>query len=302
MKKNRYIPFGYTMRNGKLVIEQNEANVIRNIYEDYVNGATLKEIAERLTRARVPYSEKMTDWGKARVARIIENTKYLGDSEYDKIVDDDLFNEAVSAKKARQTSLPGDLNPEISAVKNHVRCLECGYPMSRRFSKKCKTKVIWTCSNPECGKKVGIGDADLLEGIMRLMSRILKNDRLLDPVKNDGKNDGVRSRLQEDLESEIAEGITDEEKVARLIDAIAAESYSRLDPASAHAAEELKRKIRRIEIRDGFDPALFGELVLSVRLGDGDMAIITKNNIKIGGKDGSTEDTEKDGYGYPAEE
>lgn len=302
MKKNRYIPFGYTMRNGKLVIEQNEANVIRNIYEDYVNGATLKEIADRLTHAGVPYSEKRSDWGKARVARIIENTKYLGDSEYDKIVDDDLFNEAVSAKKTRQTSIPGDLNTEISTVKNHVRCLECGYPMSRRFSKKYKTKVIWTCLNPECGKKVGICDADLLEGIMRLMSRILKNDRLLDPVKNDGKNDETKSRLQEDLDSEISEGITDEEKVARLIDAIAAESYSRLDSASAHATEELKRKIRRVEIKGGFDPGLFGELVLSVRLGEGDIQIITKNNIKIGGKDGSKEDTEKDGYGYPAEE
>lgn len=302
MKKNRYIPFGYTMRNGKLVIEQNEANVIRNIYEDYVNGSTLKEIAERLTRAGVPYSEKMTDWGKARVARIIENTKYLGDSEYDKIVDDDLFNEAVSAKKARQISLPGNLNPEIAAVKSRVRCLECGYPMSRRSNKRNKTKVIWICSNPECGKKVGIGDADLLEGIMRLMSRILHNESLLDPAKEDGKNGGFRSRLQEDLESEIAEGITDEEKVARLIDAIAAESYSRLDPESEHAAEELKRRIRRVEIRDGFNPGLFSELVQSVRLGDGDIAIITKNNIKIGGKDGSTEDTEKDGYAYPAEE
>ena len=302
MKKNRYIPFGYTMRNGKLVIEQNEANVIRNIYEDYVNGSTLKEIAERLTRAGVPYSEKMTDWGKARVARIIENTKYLGDSEYDKIVDDDLFNEAVSAKKARQISLPGNLNPEIAAVKSRVRCLKCGYPMSRRSNKRNKTKVIWICSNPECGQKVGIGDADLLEGIMRLMSRILHNESLLDPAKEDGKNGGFRSRLQEDLESEIAEGITDEEKVARLIDAIAAESYSRLDPESEHAAEELKRRIRRVEIRDGFNPGLFSELVQSVRLGDGDIAIITKNNIKIGGKDGSTEDTEKDGYAYPAEE
>ena len=54
MKKNRYIPFGYTMRNGKLVIEPSEADVIRNIYEDYVNGATLRELAERLTSAGVP--------------------------------------------------------------------------------------------------------------------------------------------------------------------------------------------------------------------------------------------------------
>ena len=76
--KNRYIPYGYTIRNGKLVIEKGEAEIIRQIYEQYIAGASLKEIAEQLTKRQVPYSEKTADWGKARVARIIGNTKYLG--------------------------------------------------------------------------------------------------------------------------------------------------------------------------------------------------------------------------------
>ena len=302
MKKNRYIPFGYTMRNGKLVIEPSEADVIRNIYEDYVNGATLREIAERLTSAGVPYSEKMTDWGKARVARIIENTKYLGDSEYDKIVDDSLFSEAVAAKKARQISLPGDLGPEIAAVKNRVRCLACGYPMSRRSSKRYKTATVLTCTNPECGKKVGISAAYVLSSVMRIMARIKKNDALLDKkAPADGYKEEMTERIR-NFNDEVASGSASEERLMRLIGEIACEEYEKIDSSSEHASEELKRKIRRIVIRDTFSPELFDALVQSVRLGEGETEIITKNNIKIGGKDGSQEDTEKDGHRDTAEE
>ena len=49
MKKIRYLPFGYTIRNGHTVIEQQEADIVRNIFKAYIQGASLKEIAEDLT-------------------------------------------------------------------------------------------------------------------------------------------------------------------------------------------------------------------------------------------------------------
>lgn len=52
MKKIRYIPYGYTMRNGRTVISTEEAEVIRDIFKAYLNGASLKAIAEELTAAR----------------------------------------------------------------------------------------------------------------------------------------------------------------------------------------------------------------------------------------------------------
>ena len=42
MKKIRYIPYGYTMRNGRTVIAQDEAMVIREIFSAYINGASLQ--------------------------------------------------------------------------------------------------------------------------------------------------------------------------------------------------------------------------------------------------------------------
>ena len=39
MKKIRYLPFGYTIRNGHTVVEQQEADIVRNIFKAYIQGA-----------------------------------------------------------------------------------------------------------------------------------------------------------------------------------------------------------------------------------------------------------------------
>ena len=85
MKKSRFIPYGYTIRNGKTIIEHNEALIIRDIFNQYISGASLKDIAESLTERRIPYTEKKNVWNKARISRILENAKYMGDGEYDAI-------------------------------------------------------------------------------------------------------------------------------------------------------------------------------------------------------------------------
>ena len=103
MKKTRFIPYGYTVRNGRTVVEHTEADIIRQIFIDYINGASLKEIAEDLTTRRIPYMEKTSIWDKARIARIIDNIKYTGHDEYDPIIDEKIYEEAVNAKTLKTT-------------------------------------------------------------------------------------------------------------------------------------------------------------------------------------------------------
>lgn len=99
MKKIRYIPYGYTMRNGRTVIAQDEAVVIRGIFSAYINGASLQSIAELLTERKIPYSERTDVWDKARIARIIGNAKYIGDGEYDPIIEEEQYEEAAAVKQ-----------------------------------------------------------------------------------------------------------------------------------------------------------------------------------------------------------
>ena len=102
MKKTRYIPYGYTMQNGTTVVEHSEAEVIRRIFESYINGNSLKDIADELTRLKVPYTEKTSVWDKARISRILENAKYTGDEEFETIIDEDIYEEAAAVKSARR--------------------------------------------------------------------------------------------------------------------------------------------------------------------------------------------------------
>ena len=74
MKKNRFIPYGYTMRNGKMVIEKTEAEVIRRIFSAYIEGASLREIADFLTAQQVPYTEKRRNGSRAESAEFLKTS------------------------------------------------------------------------------------------------------------------------------------------------------------------------------------------------------------------------------------
>ena len=181
MKKTRFIPYGYTIREGRTVIEHTEAEIIREIFDEYIKGASLKDIAENLTQRRIPYTEKTDVWDKARIARIIDNAKYIGDEEYDPIIDEDTYEGAVSMKAARQRNTVQKECEGIALLRSRVKCEDCGSPMVRRICSKRHVKESWTCQNAECGKRLRISDGDLLQKITILMNRIIENSELLIP-------------------------------------------------------------------------------------------------------------------------
>lgn len=53
MLKNRSIPFGYCMVNGKYALNAPEAEAVRKIFADYIGGKSLKTIAAEM---QIPYN------------------------------------------------------------------------------------------------------------------------------------------------------------------------------------------------------------------------------------------------------
>ncbi len=100
MLKNRTIPFGYCMVNGKYAINIDEANAITEIFKQYLSGKSLKSIAENMT---VPYISGKPSWNKNMVCRVIENVHYLGDDRFPKIISQEDFLMAQRIKKSRCT-------------------------------------------------------------------------------------------------------------------------------------------------------------------------------------------------------
>ena len=55
MASNRKQPFGYKMEWGEIVIQEQEASVVRWIFQTYLAGASYNDLTEALEKGDVPY-------------------------------------------------------------------------------------------------------------------------------------------------------------------------------------------------------------------------------------------------------
>ena len=100
MLKNRNIPFGYCIVNGKYVLNAPEAEVVQKIFADYISGKSLKTIASEM---QIPYNNNKTVWNKNIVCRVLENRKYIGENGYPQIITVKDFEQAAHIKTERNT-------------------------------------------------------------------------------------------------------------------------------------------------------------------------------------------------------
>ena len=73
-------PFGYRLVNGKLVIEEQEAAIIRLIFQRYLNGHSMQDIAEEVTALGIPTRDHQDRWQRITIRYILQNERYAGDS------------------------------------------------------------------------------------------------------------------------------------------------------------------------------------------------------------------------------
>lgn len=100
MKKNRNIPFGYCMINGKYAVNTVEAVAVKNIFTEYSNGKSLNEIAAKMT---IPYHSSKPLWNKNMVKRVLENRRYIGECGYPQIIESQIFNDVQNIKSRKNT-------------------------------------------------------------------------------------------------------------------------------------------------------------------------------------------------------
>ncbi|NMP37227.1 MAG: hypothetical protein GX051_03760 [Clostridiales bacterium] len=283
MIKTRTIPYGYTIRNGKTIIEHSEAEIIRSIFEEYIAGASLKEIAEDLTSRKVPYTERTDVWGKARVARIIENAKYVGNSEYDPIIEEDLYRTAGDCKIARNKNQQGRVSAEIGLVRNRIKCGKCGSSMIRTINNQCRIRESWTCTNPACKYTLRISDNSLLEKLTILINRIIKNSKLMLPQsKADNPDNPTVFKLRNEMKSELEKQNPNEQYIIEHIRMIASEQYKSGNAAQNLVAMTAKKRVEMMQLQESFNSTYFTDLAETVFLDDsGQIRLLTKTKTEI---------------------
>ena len=170
---------GYTKdADGNLVIDPEQAEIVRRIYREYLEGASFLQIKRSLEADGIPNGAGHLKWHESNIHQILTNEKYIGDAllqktytvsildkkraanngempkyyvegSHEAIIDRDVFMK-VKAEIARRANLNPDGKRRVYsskyALSGMVFCGHCGdiYRRVKWNNRGCKS-TVWRC-------------------------------------------------------------------------------------------------------------------------------------------------------------
>lgn len=96
-----YPPYGYKNVNGKMIVEPEEARIVRWIFEGVLAGKSNAQVAKELNQQGIP-SKRGGTWKANVVKGMIRNEKYTGDVIFQKTFTDEQFNHHINKGERNQ--------------------------------------------------------------------------------------------------------------------------------------------------------------------------------------------------------
>lgn len=177
MKSGTYLPssmpYGYTIKDKKIVVDEDRAKIVRLIFSSYLAGTNMVEIAKILNDAGVSVKngDPQQKWSKSSISYILSNEKYIGDSLWQKTYSTDTFPvrryvnngerekyyaqnthpaiidfktyDAVQKLKAARKEILDNSPKKTSPLSHSIYCGHCGALFRRKM---CRGIQYWECS------------------------------------------------------------------------------------------------------------------------------------------------------------
>ena len=217
--------------NGHLIINQEQAEIVKRIFREYLEGKSCKKIAQGLERDGILTSRGKAKWHDTSIRKILENEKYMGDALLQKTCTVDFLNkkrvkntgmqpqyyveddhEAIIPKEiflmvqeemARRSEQNACFGRRKNFSANHpfskiVFCAECGEEYRRiHWNNRGKKSVVWRCltrlkQKDQCQART-VNEETLIEAFLDALNEIV------------GNSDDYLTRLKENLETAINE-------------------------------------------------------------------------------------------------
>jgi DNA invertase Pin-like site-specific DNA recombinase len=217
MKNGEFItckaPFGYRLVDGKhLEIVEDEAKIVRWMFDSYLSGMSMYEIADKLTEIGVPTTDGKPYWQYTSVRYLLGNEKYMGDSLLQKTCVTNEFpfkkvdNKGQKAQYYVENSHPAIITRETFErareltkrrrpyeydgymeypLTRKIVCGSCGSTFKRRESKS--GYVCWVCMKHDRSKEscdVGrIAETEIHDAFLRVYHKLKRHASvILHPV------------------------------------------------------------------------------------------------------------------------
>lgn len=270
----RYIPYGYKFEDGRPIPHPDESQVVREIFTRYCAGESLKAIAEGLTQRQVEYIPGKMDWNKARIKRILENSRYAGEDDYPVIIEKEQFVVANLIKDSANKS-KATVDPEIKLFKEYMVCAGCGSSLKRRVDSRFAEPVSWKCE--KCGWSVKLGDDTLKSRVICLMNSLIDNPQLVEIEQPPQEVYSLEGKRLLNEFHRATDNRASEEELLEMVLQIMAEKYTALADTPAITAR-LAADFTKVQPQSTFQKEIFLRTVRHIRLSaDGKIALELQN-------------------------
>ena len=276
----RTIPFGYKFENGCVVVDESTADIVKEIFKRYLAGESMLNISGLLNNLHIEYRPGTTGWNKARIKRILENKKYLGDEDYPQVISEDIALRADEIRETRNKQKGVNKDELIYHLDAQTICPCCGTVMKRRFDPRTKIHGRWKCQSNDCRKLVAITDEVMLSDITEMLYSLIKHpDRIHIPIEDECINLEAM-KIENDIRRMLDSRLINKDKVRDKLLKSAAITYTSL-PNKKYEAQRLINMFVNYSPSETFPLDLFNQAVERISFDNNDNVIITLINGQI---------------------
>ena len=278
--RNRSIPFGYCYQNGVLAVHPQESQTVQAVFTAYLSGEPLSRIAAHLTAKLVEYLPGRWQWDKARVKRLLDNDKYIGNGEFPPIIKERDFQMAHQKKENASTNRQL-VDEDIKLFKGLTHCHHCGGPMVRRLDSRMEHPVTWKC--PQCDYFLPLPDEGFKQRMFLLQKKLVKKPLLAEKNEEEIPVTSMEARrLTNEIFRKLDSGDFSEDELVNLALHCAAENYQTINSAQ-HITDRLTATLLHAGSLSAFDRELFQRTVSEIHLTrKGEILLKLQNGVFIG--------------------
>ena len=233
--KLSYPPYGYDYIDEMVVVNEEQAQVVKRIFNSVLEGIGTERIARQLNEERIP-TKRNGNWTGSTIRGIVKNEKYTGDVLLQKTFTDEHFNRKVNQGELDQYLIENHHEAIIThadfeaanrmleyqaSQKNvaagsrkylnrypfsgKIECAECGDTFKRRIHTSTHSKYIaWCCSThiknkDECSM-LFIREERIHQAFITMMHKLIfARKEILHPLFETVKN-GFKQDTEEQLD------------------------------------------------------------------------------------------------------
>ena len=205
---------GYTKdENGHLIIDSAQAEIVKRIYREYLQGASLKQIGVGLEADGILTAAGNAKWRPETIKKILQNEKYIGDAllqktytvdvltkkrvknngivpqyyvenDHEAIIPRDLYMQ-VQEEMLRRANLHSGKNRKKRvysskyALSSIVYCSKCGDIYRRiAWNNRGKHSIVWRCISrvehgPGCCDAPTVTEKELQDAVVKAINKAI---------------------------------------------------------------------------------------------------------------------------------